>query len=209
MISSVRGVVIDIALGSAVIECAGVGYLIHATPQTLGELRRGEEATVLTTMVVREDSMTLYGFNDAANRDLFSTLLGVSGVGPRLALAVLSVFNATDFAQAVSSGDVKALQRVPGIGKRGAERIILDLKDKVAAFADTPAEGQVLTPGAEGPNGVGTVTNTAVSAQVVEALMGLGFNEKQASTAVEGVISSQPDADNSTLLRAALAALSK
>ena len=121
MISSLRGPVIDIGLNSAVVECGGVGYLFSATPQTLAELSRGEEATVLTLLIVREDSMSLYGFKDAASRDLFSTLLGVSGVGPRLALAVQSVFNTADFAQAVTRGDAKALQRVPGVGKRGAE----------------------------------------------------------------------------------------
>ena len=192
MISSLRGPVIDIGLNSAVVECGGVGYLFSATPQTLAELSRGEEATVLTLLIVREDSMSLYGFKDAASRDLFSTLLGVSGVGPRLALAVQSVFNTADFAQAVTRGDAKALQRVPGVGKRGAERMIVELKERVSATANA----------APLPYG------SAVTEQVVEALMGLGFNEKQATAAVESTLATHPDADNSTLLRAALATLS-
>jgi len=208
MISSLRGPVIDIGLNSAVVECGGVGYLFSATPQTLAELSRGEEATVLTLLIVREDSMSLYGFKDAASRDLFSTLLGVSGVGPRLALAVQSVFNTVDFAQAVTRGDAKALQRVPGVGKRGAERMIVELKEKVSAFVDAAAEGSDGSADLATANAAPLPYGSAVTEQVVEALMGLGFNEKQATAAVESTLATHPDADNSTLLRAALATLS-
>ena len=198
MISSLRGPVIDIGLNSAVVECGGVGYLFSATPQTLAELSRGEEATVLTLLIVREDSMSLYGFKDAASRDLFSTLLGVSGVGPRLA----------DFAQAVTRGDAKALQRVPGVGKRGAERMIVELKEKVSAFVDAAAEGSDGSADLATANAAPLPYGSAVTEQVVEALMGLGFNEKQATAAVESTLATHADADNSTLLRAALATLS-
>ena len=208
MISSLRGPVIDIGLNSDVVECGGVGYLFSATPQTLAELSRGEEATVLTLLIVREDSMSLYGFKDAASRDLFSTLLGVSGVGPRLALAVQSVFNTADFAQAVTRGDAKALQRVPGVGKRGAERMIVELKEKVSAFVDAAAEGSDGSADLATANAAPLPYGSAVTEQVVEALMGLGFNEKQATAAVESTLATHPDADNSTLLRAALATLS-
>ena len=131
MIASVRGEVLDIALDHVVIEAAGVGYKVMTTPSTLATLRRGTEARLITAMIVREDSMTLYGFADADSRDLFSTLLGVSGVGPKIALATLAVYDAQALRQALADGDVTALTRVPGIGKRGAERMVLELRDKI------------------------------------------------------------------------------
>jgi Holliday junction DNA helicase RuvA len=131
MIASVRGEVLDIALDHVVIEACGVGYKVMATPSTLATLRRGSEARLITAMIVREDSQTLYGFADTEARDLFLTLLGVSGVGPKIALATLAVYDAPSLRQALADGDVTALTRVPGIGKRGAERLVLELRDKI------------------------------------------------------------------------------
>ncbi|KDP06698.1 Holliday junction DNA helicase RuvA, partial [Mycobacterium avium subsp. hominissuis 100] len=133
MIASVRGEVLEVALDHAVIEAAGVGYRVNATPSTLSTLRTGTQARLITAMIVREDSMTLYGFTDAETRDLFLTLLSVSGVGPRLAMATLAVHDAGALRQALHDGDVAALTRVPGIGKRGAERMVLELRDKIGA----------------------------------------------------------------------------
>src|SRR6201993_3946023 len=133
MIASVRGEVLDIALDHVVIEAAGVGYKVMATPSTLATLRKGSEARLITAMIVREDSMALYGFQDVDTRDLFLTLLSVSGVGPRLAVAPLDVHDAAAPRQAPPDGDVPGLTRVPGIGKRGAERMVLELRDKVCA----------------------------------------------------------------------------
>ncbi|APT84872.1 Holliday junction branch migration protein RuvA [Corynebacterium aquilae] len=198
MIASVRGTVIAINLTSAVIECAGVGYLVQATPATLGTLTRGEEALLLTTMVVREDAMTLYGFDNADSRDIFSQLQTVSGLGPRLAMAALSVFSPQDICRAISGGDAKTLQKIPGVGKRMAERMIVDLKDKVADYGapEAPVQGVDLI-------------NGAVAEQVAEALVGLGFTAVQAEAAVARVLSAQPDATTSTALRLALADLGK
>ena len=133
MIAAVRGEVLDVALDHTVIEAAGVGYKVMATPATLSTLRRGGEARLITAMIVREDSMTLYGFADGDSRDLFLTLLGVSGVGPKIALATLAVYDATALRRALADGDIGALTRVPGIGKRGAERMVLELRDKIGA----------------------------------------------------------------------------
>src|SRR6202035_1109220 len=130
-IASVRGEVLDVALDHVVIEASGVGYKLMATPSTLATLRRGSEARLITAMIVREDSMTLYGFPDGDTRDLFLTLLSVSGVGPRLAMATLAVHDAATLRQALADGDVAALVRVPGIGKRSAERMVLELRDKI------------------------------------------------------------------------------
>src|SRR6201993_1043845 len=146
MIASIRGEVLDIALDHVVIEAAGVGYKLMAAPSTLAALRRGSEARLITAMIVREDSMTLYGFPDADARDLFMTLLGGSGVGPKIALATLAVYDAHALRQALADGDVTALTRVPGIGKRDAERLVLELRDKIgpvgASAAATPVNGR-------------------------------------------------------------------
>lgn len=138
MIASVNGEVIDIALDHVVIEATGVGYRVNATPATLSTLRRGTQIRLITAMIVREDSMTLYGFTDTDARDLFTTLLGVSGVGPKIAMATLAVYDAPTLRQALADGDVAALTRVPGIGKRGAERLVLELREKVAAARAAP-----------------------------------------------------------------------
>ncbi|MFC2727174.1 MAG: Holliday junction branch migration protein RuvA, partial [Corynebacterium matruchotii] len=140
MIVSLRGTVIDITAHHAVIECAGVGYQVLATPSTLGHLTRGAETFILITMIVREESQTLYGFLDAATRDMFATLQTVSGLGPKLALAAQSVYTTPELAHAITHGDTKTLQKIPGVGKRMAERMVVDLKDKVATYAapETP-----------------------------------------------------------------------
>jgi Holliday junction DNA helicase RuvA len=195
MIASIRGEVLDIALDHVVIEAAGVGYKLMATPSTLATLRRGSEARLITAMIVREDSQTLYGFPDSDARDLFLTLLGVSGVGPKIALATLAVYDAPALRQALADGDVTALTRVPGIGKRGAERLVLELRDKI------------------GPVGTGAVATSvnghAVRGPVVEALVGLGFAAKQAEEAIDKVMANEPEASTASALRAALSMLGK
>nr|WP_313774780.1 Holliday junction branch migration protein RuvA [Mycobacterium sp.] len=195
MIASVRGEIIDIALDHAVVEVAGVGYKVMATPTTLSTLRRGEQARLITAMIVREDSMTLYGFADGEARDLFSTLLGVSGVGPKIALATLAVYDANTLRQALADGDVTALTRVPGIGKRGAERMVLELRDKIGAVA--------------GSGGSAAAAGHAVRTPVVEALVGLGFAVKQAEEAADKVLVDDPAATTSSALRAALSMLGR
>jgi holliday junction DNA helicase RuvA len=195
MIASVRGEVLDIALDHVVIEAAGVGYKLMATPSTLATLRRGSEARLITAMIVREDSMTLYGFPDADARDLFLTLLGVSGVGPKIALATLAVYDAQALRQALADGDVAALTRVPGIGKRGAERMVLELRDKIGPVGTTAA--------------VTSVNGHAVRGPVIEALVGLGFVVKQAEEATDKVLANEPEATTSTALRSALSLLGK
>lgn len=198
MIAAVRGEVLEVALDHVVIEAAGVGYRVNATPSTLSTLRTGTEARLITAMIVREDSMTLYGFTDTDTRDLFLTLLSVSGVGPRLAMATLAVHDAGALRQALHDSDVTALTRVPGIGKRSAERMVLELRDKVGVGA---AAGAAL-PGAA-HNG------HAVRGPVVEALVGLGFAVKQAEEATDKVLATEHDATTTAALRAALSMLGK
>ena len=196
MIASVRGPVIDVALDHVVIDCGGVGYRVLVTPPTVATVRRGTEATLLTTMIVREDSMTLYGFIDPDARALFGLLQTVTGVGPRLAMATLAVLEPDALRRALAESDTKALTSVPGIGKRVAERLVVELRDKV----DLPV----------GPGGPGAgVSVGSVRGQVSEALVGLGFTAAAAEKAVQAVLADNPAADASTALRTALGALGK
>jgi Holliday junction DNA helicase RuvA len=195
MIASIRGEVLEVALDHVVIEASGVGYRVNTTPSTLAALHRGTETRLVTAMIVREDSMTLYGFADADSRDLFQTLLSVSGVGPRLAMVTLAVHEAPALRQVLADGDVTALTRVPGIGKRSAERMVLELRDKVGAV--------YATAGAPATNG------HAVRSPVVDALVGLGFAAKQAEEATDRVLSGEHGATTSSALRAALSLLGK
>ncbi len=197
MISSVRGEVIAIGLDHAVVEVGGVGLAVQATPNTLATLRRGHQARLATALIVREDSLTLFGFTDDEQRDVFGLLQSVAGIGPRMALATLAVLDPDALATALIQGDVKALTRVPGIGPKVAQRMVLELKDKVVA----PATAPVLVP--QRPGG------DPRREQVVEALLGLGFTARPAEAAVDNALAADADVDASTLLRAALAALGR
>lgn len=199
MISSIRGEVVDIALDHVVLEAAGVGYRLNATPATLGTLTRGTEAKLVTTMIVREDSQTLYGFSDSEQRELFSLLLTVSGVGPRIAMATLAVLDPHSLRVALAESNIAVLTRVPGIGKRGAERMVVELRDKVEALVGL--SGTSLPTGSAGGN--------PIRDQIVEALTGLGFPLKQAEDATDSVLAASPDATTSGALRSALAYLGK
>lgn len=201
MIASVRGTVLAIALDHAVIEVGGVGFAVRTTPSTLAALRRGEQATLATTLVVREDSLTLFGFATPAAKELFELVQSVSGVGPKIALALLAVLEPDELRQALASGDTAALMRAPGIGRKGAERLILELKDKVGPAA---ASGPAV------PGGTGSARTT----QLVDALAGLGFTAKQAADAVAEVTADADDpavasGDVSVLLRRALGLLGR
>ena len=196
MIAAVRGEVLEIGLDHAVVEVGGAGLAVHATPATLARLRRGEQARLATSLVVREDSLTLFGFADTEERDLFTLLQTVSGVGPRLALATLAVLDPDALRRALADGDATALTRVPGIGRKGAERMVLELRDKVVAPAPAPAPSARASVG--GPRD-----------QVVEALLGLGFPIKPAEQAVDAVLADNGAADASAALRAALSRLGR
>ena len=197
MISSVRGRVLSIGLDHAVVEVGGVGLAVQATPATLATLRTGAEATLATALVVREDSLTLFGFADDEARDLFGLLQTVSGIGPRIAMATLAVLDPAQLRAALADGNITVLTQVPGIGRKGAERLIIELRDKVGALPATAA-GAAPTP------------NGHVRGSVVEALVGLGFPAKQAEQAVDGVLAGNGTATvgrQSTVLRTALATL--
>jgi Holliday junction DNA helicase RuvA len=192
VISSLRGQVQHVGLDHAVVEVGGVGFAVQMTPTTLATLRRGEEASLATTLIVREDSLTLFGFADAEARELFSLLQTVSGIGPRIALATLAVLEPDKLRHALAEGNITVLTQVPGIGKKGAERLIIELRDKVGALPTPtmPAHSQTRD-------------------HVVEALLGLGFPAKAAETTVDGVLAENPDQSTSAVLRRALATLGR
>ncbi|HHU11433.1 MAG TPA: Holliday junction branch migration protein RuvA [Intrasporangiaceae bacterium] len=198
MIASLAGVVEHVGLDRVVVEVGGVGLLVHTTPATAGACRTGGQTQLATSLVVREDALTLYGFATRDEKEMFETLQSVSGVGPRIALAMLSVMGPDDLRIALSSGDTKALTRVPGIGAKSAERLVLELRDKVAPAAG--AAGAASAPVSGGGAGW--------QDQVSEALTGLGYSARQAGDAVTAVAAAHPDErDISTLLRLALRGL--
>lgn len=204
MIASVRGQVTAIAPDGAVVEVGGVGVLVHCTPGTLATLRMGEETRLATSLVVREESLTLFGFATEDERGTFEMLQTASGVGPKVALAMLAVHTPNALRVAVASADVKALTRVPGVGPKGAQRIIVDLKNKLGTpeeAVNAALDGRAVAPAWRG--------------QVHSGLVGLGYSARDADEAVAAV---EPQADAemaegrtpqvAPLLKAALRALS-
>ena len=196
MIASVSGRVTALHPDGVVVRVGGVGLSLQTTPGTRARLRVGDDAELATSLVVREDSLTLYGFADDEERELFELLQTASGVGPRLAQAVLTVHTPDTVRRALLTEDLVALTLVPGIGRKGAQRMVLELKDKV----------------------VGTTTAAPVAVQpgwrdtLSQALVGLGFPSSQADEAVVRLAEAHPDAgdaDVPELLREGLAMLGR
>ncbi len=201
MIAFVRGRVATLGHTSAVLEVGGVGLELQCTPDTLAGLRIGTEATLPSSMVVREDSLTLFGFADDDEKQMFELVQTASGVGPKLAQAMLAVHRPEALRRAVSTEDVKALTTVPGIGQKGAQRIILELRDRIGPPGSATSQAPRPHHGLSDWQG-----------QVQAGLIGLGWSAKEADRAIVEVA---PDAqqmdqpDVAQLLRAALRTLSK
>lgn len=194
VISFLSGTVHRIAADHLVILTYGVGRRVNVTPDTLSGTRHGADIELVTTLVVREDSMTLFGFGTDDENHTFEVLLSISGIGPRLAMAILSVMGPGELAAAISNQDANALTRVPGIGKKGASRIILELENKLPKLA----------PSEQGPQ----LSFGGANQQVVDALIGLGWREAQAADVVQEVVNDLgQNAGTSVLLKAALKVL--
>lgn len=194
MISSVRGTVLSAVGGDVVIDVGGIGYGVHVTPEHALALRVGDQAFVHTSFIVREDSMSLFGFETREQLAVFQLLTGVTGVGPKSALGVLSVLGPGQIAAAVASEDDAVFRKVSGIGPKTAKLIVVSLAGKLIAHTETAAP----------------VAATPTGDRVVVALVGLGWSEKVAGQAVSDVIAANPEAGTSpvqTLLRLALAQL--
>ncbi|PZS19222.1 MAG: Holliday junction branch migration protein RuvA [Pseudonocardiales bacterium] len=202
MIASVRGTVAAVGPDGAVIEVGGVGLAVSCSPGTLARLRVGEAARLATSLVVREDSLTLYGFADDDERALFELLQTANGVGPKLAQTMLAVYPPRELRRAVATSDLAALTRVPGIGRKGAERIALELRDRLGSIDGS--DGRVEMAGL-----------TAVAPwrdQLAHALAGLGFSGKEALDAIDVVAADQPEGeppDVSALLRRSIQLLGR
>ena len=181
MIVSISGTLIDKAPTSALIEAGGLGYQVHIPASSFDKLpAKGKPARLLTTFVVREDSQTLYGFATDAERQTFETLIGVSGVGPKLALAALSALSPTELRDVVVAGDVAMLTRVPGVGKRKAEKLIVELKDKMLKLD-----------GLEAASG-GDATLQAARADARAGLEGLGLARAEAEKRLRKILRENP-----------------
>ncbi|OII68852.1 MULTISPECIES: Holliday junction branch migration protein RuvA [unclassified Streptomyces] len=204
MIAFVKGQVAALAPTAAVVEVGGVGMAVQCTPNTLARLTVGQQAVLHTSLVVREDSLTLYGFADDDERQVFELLQTASGVGPRLAQAMLAVHSPDALRVAVASGDEKALTAVPGIGKKGAQKLLLELKDRLGSPLGTPV-GTAGTPVATAP--------PPWRDQLHAALVGLGYAPREAEEAVVAV-APQAEAEGGApqvgqLLKAALQTLNR
>ncbi|KQX66742.1 Holliday junction branch migration protein RuvA [Angustibacter sp. Root456] len=200
MIAAVSGVVQRLRLDAAVVTVGGVGLLVHASPRTLAGLREGQHAELATSLVVREESLTLYGFADDDERATFETLQTVSGIGPRLALAMLAVHEPEALRRAVATEDLTALRKVPGVGLKGAQRMVLELKGKIGL------------PGAvdHAPSEPAAADDDTWRGQVREALVGLGWAAKAAEDAVAEVAPAAGEpVDVPAVLRAALQRLGR
>jgi Holliday junction DNA helicase RuvA len=203
MIAFVRGRVAVVRPGEVVVDVGGIGLSLQCTPSTAASLRVGDDARLPVSLVVREDSLTLYGFGDDDERVVFELLQTSSGIGPRLAQGMLAVLTPDDVRRAVATEDLVALTRVPGIGKKGAQRIVIELKDKLGP--PTAAGGAQRSSAGSDMDGW--------RGQVHAALLGLGWSSREADAALEQVAPLVGDgvdvADVPGLLRAALRTLAR
>ena len=174
MISQLTGTIRSLASDKVVLEVGGVGYGISITGRTAAQLVLGAQFTLSTTLVVREDSLTLFGFSDSKERDIFEMLQSVSGIGPKVSLAIIGALSPDDLARAIAMEDIGAIEKVPGIGKKGAQRLILELKGKLSSDSHS---SQV-------------TTHSAVRDQLVAALIGLGFSAKESDAAINSTFAS-------------------
>ena len=207
MIAKLRGLIDTIGDDYCIIDVNGVGYLVSASSKTLGKLTQGQEAALLTEMVVREDSLSLFGFADAWEKEWFSTLTKVQGVGAKVCLSILSVLTPAQLSQAVSAQDKASFCRASGVGPKLAARIVTELKDKIVAIpvgvsggnADEVIEGapaaQIALP---------KDADYSKSEDVISALVNLGYQRLEAYRAVSKAIAENPDANVPTLIRLAL-----
>ena len=186
MIASLSGIVASVGIDHVVLEAGGVGFACLATPGTLSRLRSGEHARLATTLVVREDSLTLFGFQDDDERETILRVQTVTGIGPRLAMSILAVLSPDELRRAIAGEDLVALQRVPGIGRRVAQRLVLELAGKLGSVQG------------EAP----VVAEAGVDEDIVAALVSLGWPARDATTAVVAV--SARALSRAEVLRAAL-----
>jgi Holliday junction DNA helicase RuvA len=192
MISSLRGPVLEIRLDSLVIGVGGVGMTVMCSPDTISQARVDKEITLFTSLIVREDSLTLFGFANSENREMFEVVQGVSGFGPKLAFTILSSLPADELRNAIGNEDVARLKQTPGVGAKGAQRLVLELKDRIG----TPTSGAKRS----------SSSQAQWQIQVEQGLLGLGWSPRDAQRAISAVIEEGATESQETpeLLRRAL-----
>ncbi|MFB0903809.1 MAG: Holliday junction branch migration protein RuvA [Nonlabens sp.] len=190
MIAQLQGKLVEKNITDVVIDCGGVGYLVEISLHTYSLIPEGELIKLYTYPLVREDSHRLFGFMEKTEREVFKLLLSVSGIGANTARTMLSSLDPNQIAQAIASGDVRTIQSVKGIGTKGAQRVILDLKDKILQVLDNPQ----LT----------IVASNTGREEALSALETLGYMRKQAQKVVDKILSTQSDATTEQLIKQAL-----
>lgn len=183
MIASVHGRVAAVGPDGAVVEVGGVGLAVSCSPGTLARLRVGDTARLSTSLVVREDSLTLYGFTNDDERGLFELLQTANGVGPKLAQTMLGVYPPREIRRAIATSDFASLIKVPGIGRKGAEKIVIELRDRIGAIDSGEQGGEI----------AGVTAIAPWKDQVLHALAGLGFSGKEAAEAIDLVAADSAD----------------
>jgi len=170
MISSISGTVKSTAINSIVVEVGGIGVLLQVPARVVSQMQVGKLVSFHTYLIVREDALTLYGFTEIVDREFFELLLSVTGIGPKVAQSILASSEAVSIATAIVTGNLKSLESTPGLGKKGAQRLVLELKDKAANFA-----------------GNGTNLKLSITNQVENALQGLGYSVKEAAAMISQI----------------------
>ena len=170
MISSISGTVKSTAINSIVVEVGGIGVLLQVPARVVSQMQIGKLVSFNTYLIVREDALTLYGFTEITDREFFELLLSVTGIGPKVAQSILASSEAATIATAIVTGNLRSLESTPGLGKKGAQRLVLELKDKAANFA-----------------GTGTNLKLSITNQVENALQGLGYSVKEAAAMISQI----------------------
>ena len=189
MIASISGKVLETRVDGLVINLGGLGMFVLCAPDLIAKARVGEEISIQTALIVREDSLTLFGFETVASRELFDLVQSVSGFGPKLAFTILAAMTPDDFKQAIANEDLVRLKQTPGVGAKGAQRLILELKDRIGVISTS-------SPGKSG----------SWQQQVEQGLVGLGWSPKEAAKAVQSVAD---ESDSETLVNPEVAKLLK
>lgn len=210
MIAKLKGIIDTISDDYCIIDVNGVGYLVSASSKTLGKLSTGTEASLLTEMIVREDSISLFGFADAWEKEWFNTLTKVQGVGAKVCLSILSVLSPTQLAQAIGAQDKTSFCRASGVGPKLAARIVTELKDKIVTIPVTSNSMDIISENTNIPSTPTINSNDySKSDDVISALVNLGYQKIEAYRVVSKVIAENPDANVPTLIRLSLKEFAK
>ena len=193
MITQIKGRLVEKNPTYVVIDCAGVGYLLHISLNTFSSLPEGEAITLYSHLSVKEDSQTLYGFIDKTEREIFRLLISVSGVGPSIARTMLSSMSTEEIQQAIATENIPLIQSVKGIGAKTAQRVIIDLKDKILKTFDMDT--------------ISVIRNNTNKDEALSALEVLGFNRKQSDKVLNNILKEYPDATVEVLIKKALKSL--